>query len=163
MQFPPESKGTPLPTDDPHSGAAEPLQMDEQFTQDLQAQTSAAEERLAALFDRLSRDAAADAELPASSLDELRNALEELKTATEQLAIAADAVAALRREAAQDAERYRDLFQQLAVPCIVTSEDGRIADANRLGSKLLNVGSPYFKGKPLFLYLPQRDTFFDLM
>jgi PAS domain-containing protein len=137
--------------------------MDESLTRELIEKTSLAEQRLAALTDRVSRAGKVDAGLPASSLQELRNALDELQTATEQLICAADAVALLRREATRDADRYRDLYEQLPVPCVLTTSDGLIENANRLASKLLNVGSPHFKRKPLFLYLPQRDTFFDLL
>lgn len=137
--------------------------MNESLTRELKEKTSIAEERLAALSDQLSRTRKVDGELPASSIRELRNALEELRTATEQLSGAADAIALLRKDAARDADRYRELYEHLPVPCVLTSEEGLIDDANRLASKLLNVGSPHFKRKPLFLYLPQRDTFFDLV
>jgi nitrogen-specific signal transduction histidine kinase len=47
--------------------------------------------------------------------------------------------------------------------CVLTNEHGTVDEANGHASKLLNVASAYLTGKPLLLYLPQRDLYFQLL
>ena len=92
-----------------------------------------------------------------SALRDLGEAVEALRVATEQLRLAADDIAAARREATLNADRYRELYEGLPMGCVMTNDEGSITDANTFASKLLNVSAPYLAGKPLLLYLPQRE------
>ena len=120
------------------------------------------EKRLMTMTEQHERAARPATQLSKTALRELGDALEELRVATEHLQIAADDLAVSRREATANADRYRELYEGLPMPCIRTTEDGTIDEANPHASRLLNVAAPYLAGKPLLLYLPQRDTYFRL-
>jgi len=45
---------------------------------------------------------------------------------------------------------------------VITNDQGIVDEANGHASKLLNVATAYLTGKPLLLYLPQRDLYFRL-
>ena len=129
----------------------------------LMTRAAAAEKRLLALTEQHERAARPATQLSKTALRELGDALEELRVATEHLQIAADDLAVSRREATANADRYRELYEGLPMPCILTTEDGTIDEANTHASRLLNVATPYLTGKPLLLYLTQRDTYFRLV
>lgn len=127
------------------------------------ARAAAAQRRLAALQNR-------DAEAKRSSPDGLRTALrelsdmlEELRLATEQLQSASDDLAAARREASLRTEHYQELHENLPLPCVLTDDAGCVNDANSLAARLLNVARVRLPGKPLLLFMPQRDQFFHLI
>jgi PAS domain-containing protein len=97
------------------------------------------------------------------ALKELQQTLEELGVATEQLQAATDDLAQARREALACAERYRDLHEGLPHPCILTDHAACVDEANRLAATLLNVARHYLPGKPLLLFLPDREEYFRLL
>jgi len=86
--------------------------MNQSLTQVLMTRTAAAEKRLMALTEQHERGKP-DSKLSKSALRELTEALEELRVATEHLELAADDLAAARRDAAINAENYRELFDVL--------------------------------------------------
>ena len=103
------------------------------------------------------------AQLTKSVVRELGETLEELRIAAEQLQLAADDIAVARQEATANADRYRELYEALPLACVMTNDEGCVTDANTLASRMLNVASPYLSGKPLFLFLPQRDAYFEML
>jgi PAS domain-containing protein len=129
----------------------------------LMTRASAAETRLRALAQAEGRGDTAAPHVIQHALRELGEALEEVRVAAEHLQVAADDLAVARHEATVHANRYRELYEELPVPCLLTNDEGRVEDANRLASRLLNVGKKYLSGKPLFLYIPQREGFFRII
>jgi PAS domain-containing protein len=136
--------------------------MNQTLTHALLTRTAAVEKRLMVLAQEHAGDKPTP-QLMKSTLRELGETLEELRVATEQLQLAADDIAVARREATVNADRYRELYEGLPVACLMTNDEGCVTDANTFASKLLNVSGPYLTGKPLLLYLPQREAYFDLL
>jgi PAS domain-containing protein len=137
--------------------------MNQSLTRVLITRAAAAEKRLMTLTQQQERGERPSGHLSKTALRELGEALEELRVATEHLQLAADDLAVSRREATASADSYRELYEGLPMPCILTNEQGTVDEANMHASKLLNVAAPYLTGKPLLLYLPQRDTYFRLL
>lgn len=124
--------------------------------------------RAAAAQKRLSELQARQAEKPSAEntrvvLRELQDVLEALRVATEQLHAASDDLAHARREALASAERYRELHEHLPLPCILTDDSACVDQANSLAATLLNVARHYLPGKPLLLFLPERDAYFSIL
>jgi len=136
--------------------------MNQSLTHVLMTRTAAAEKRLMALIEQHEQGGKPDLKVSKSALRELNEALEELRVATEHLELAADDLAVARRDAAASAENYRELFDVLPVSCVLTNDQGIVDEANGCASRLLNVATAYLTGKPLLLYLPQRDRYFQL-
>ena len=137
--------------------------MNQSLTRVLMTRTAAAEKRLMALTQQHERSEQTPPQLAKSALRELSEALEELRVATEHLQVAADDLAVSRREATASADAYRELYEGLPMPCVLTNEQGTVDEANTHASKLLNVAAPYLAGKTLLLYLPQRQSYFQLL
>ena len=137
--------------------------MNQSLTRVLMTRTAEAEKRLMALTEQHERGNKTAPQLSKSALRELGDVLEELRVATEHLQLAADDLASARREATVGIENYRELYEGLPMPCVLTNEQGSVDEANERASKLLNVASAYLTGKPLLLYLPQRDLYFRLL
>jgi hypothetical protein len=128
----------------------------------LMARAATAQRRLTTLEER-SDLAKASPDAMKSVLRELSDVLEELRVATEQLQAASDDLAAARREAVGHAERYHELHEGLPLPCVLTNEAACVDEANMLAATLLNVARPFLPGKPLLLFLPERETYFRLL
>jgi PAS domain-containing protein len=137
--------------------------MNQNLANVLMTRAAAAEKRLMALSHHQESGERTASQLIKSALRELGEVLEELRVATEQLQLASDDIAAARREATLNADRYRELFEGLPLPCVTTTETGCVEQANVRAAKLLNVASAYLSGKPLLLYLPQRDAYFQIL
>ncbi len=137
--------------------------MNQSLTRVLMNRTAEAEKRLMALTEQHEHGNKTGPQLSKSALRELGDVLEELRVATEHLQLAADDLASARREATAGVENYRELYEGLPMPCLLTNEQGSVDEANGHASKLLNVASAYLNGKPLLLYLPQRDLYFRLL
>lgn len=135
--------------------------MSKMLTDALVVRTATAHKRLVDLQSR-------QAEKPSPehtrvALRELQEVLEELRVATEQLHAATDDLAEARREALASAERYRELHEGLPLPCILTNDSACVDEANTLAASLLNVARHYLPGKPLLLFLPERDSYFRIL
>jgi len=137
--------------------------MNQTLTHALLTRTAAVEKRLMVMAQEQDNVGKPTPQLVKSALRDLGETLEELRVATEQLQLAADDIAAARREATLNADRYRELYEGLPMACLMTNDEGCVTDANTFASKLLNVSAPYLAGKPLLLYLPQRDAYFELL
>jgi hypothetical protein len=136
--------------------------MNQSLTHVLMTRTAAAEKRLLALSEQQERGGKPDSRVAKSALRELSEALKELRVATEHLELAADDLAIARRDASASADNFREFFDVLPVSCVITNDHGVVDEVNAHASKLLNVATAYLTGKPLLLYLPQRDLYFQL-
>lgn len=129
----------------------------------LVARAAAAHKRLAALKERTSEQTSGTSATLRTALRELNDLLEELQLATEQLQSASDDLAAARREASVHTEHYRELHENLPLPCVLTDDMGCVNEANSLAARLLNVARVRLPGKPLLLFIPQREQYFQLL
>jgi PAS domain-containing protein len=137
--------------------------MNNTLAQALTARAATARRRLAAFEGRQVTGAHPSADGMKAAMREVSDLLEELRVATEQLYAASDDLALARREAIANAERYRELHEGLPLPCILTNESGDVDEANTLAATLLNVARPYLAGKPLLLFLPEREQYFGML
>lgn len=137
--------------------------MNQTLTHALLTRAAAVEKRLMVMAQQYDGGVSPTPQLVKAALRDFGEAVEALRGATEQLRLAADDIAAARREATLNADRYRELYEGLPMGCVMTNDEGSITDANTFASKLLNVSAPYLAGKPLLLYLPQRESYFELL
>jgi PAS domain-containing protein len=137
--------------------------MNNTLAQALVARAEAARKRLVTLEMRVGQDNKPSADTMRVALRELADVLEELQVATEQLHTASDDLLAARREAVAHAERYRELHEGLPVACILTDLEGCVDEANGHAATLLNVARPYLAGKPLLLFMPEREHYFKML
>ena len=129
----------------------------------LTVRTVGALQRLADLEERGKTLAGPKASVLKTALRELESALEELRVASEQLNEMVDQMTESRLDA-QKIERYFQEFRDLLpVGCILTDSQGEILDANSSAGNLLNVAPRHLRGKPLSLYMVDRDQFFGML
>ena len=98
-----------------------------------------------------------------TALRELENALEELRVAGEQLYEMVDEMAGVRSDGQRLEARFTEFRDLLPVGCVITDRQGQITDANVAAGELLNVAPRHLVGKPLSLYMVDRDRFFIMM
>jgi PAS domain-containing protein len=137
--------------------------MSSMLTQALMARAAAAHKRLGALQARDESGKLSSPDAMKTALRELNDLLEELRMATEQLQAASDDLALARREAGLQAERYHELHENLPLPCILTDDAGCVNEANTLAARMLNVTRLRLPGKPLLLFVPAREQYFQLL
>jgi len=90
-------------------------------------------------------------------ITELSLSMEELQVTEEELREQNDVIAQSQLRLASEADRYRLLFAQLPVPCLVTDGNGVIRESNRAASELLGVAEPMLSGKPLSVFVPEPE------
>nr|WP_242035759.1 MULTISPECIES: ATP-binding protein [unclassified Leptolyngbya] len=83
-------------------------------------------------------------------MEELQVSQEFLHQQNEELAAAYEALAAEQR-------RYQELFEFAPDGYLITDTEGKIQEANRAASTLLNVPQKYLVGKPLAIYVPEKE------
>jgi chemotaxis methyl-accepting protein methylase/PAS domain-containing protein len=127
----------------------------------LTIRTTSALNRLAELQRRAQRLPPPGGGVVRPALKELTAALEELQVANEQLQSHVDELAAARVRADEVAARFDEFADLLPVPCLWTDDAGVIREANEAAAQLLNVARPRLAGKPLMLFLGDRQRFFD--
>ena len=88
------------------------------------------------------------------ALTELSNALVELEVTNEELTHSNNMLADITAARDLEARRYRDLFQQIPVACIVTDMWGVIQEANNAAGVLLQLASVRLLGKPVSVFVP---------
>src|SRR5262245_15557144 len=137
--------------------------MNSEFAHTLMKRADAARRRLAELDAEASDGGRRSGVSLRATLKELDQILSELHIATEQLEAAAHDLTLARQQAVSYEERYREFHEALPVSCLLTTDEGCIEEANSRAAHLLNVGRRYLPGKPLMLFLPERDRFFHLM
>jgi response regulator NasT len=105
-------------------------------------------QRMATLRPLVVGAAGAEADQAVQTLGDLAAALEELRVAEEELRQQNEELAAARQALEAQQQRYRDLFEFAPDAYLVTDAAGRIEEANRAASGLLNVALPFLTGKP---------------
>jgi PAS domain-containing protein len=129
----------------------------------LSVRTVTALRRLAALEEKGKTLTEPKSSVLKTALRELEGALEELRVASEQLNELVDQMAEVRTDAAKVEARYTEFRNVLPIACICTDRDGQITDANTAAGELLNVAPRHLLGKPLSLYMIDRDRFFSML
>lgn len=125
----------------------------------LVVRTNAARGRLARLQDQ-ARVAPVPPAVVRKSLEELSTALEELHVANEHLHAQIAELTALRQNESALAERFAEFLDLLPVACLWTDDNGTIDEASAAAAELLNVAAARLPGKPLSLFVSERQEFF---
>jgi PAS domain-containing protein len=129
----------------------------------LTVRTVTAMQRLADLEERGKTLAGPKAAVLRTALRELETALEELRVASEQLNVTVDEMAEARADAQKVEEEFDEFRQLLPLSCVWTDPQGLIVSANVAAGELLNVAPRHLAGKPLSLYIVDRDSFFGML
>jgi PAS domain-containing protein len=119
--------------------------------------------RLADLQRRAGRLAETPAAVTKSALHELTTALDELRVANEELQALVNELGASRLEAAESRRRMDEFANAVPTPVIWTDSSGVITKANEQASRLLNIGRGHLVGKPLMLFVTDRDALFGAL
>lgn len=115
--------------------------------------------KLTTLRRRAERLTGADAPVVTAAIAELESALEEVQVATEQLQAQVEELAAERHEADHARRQLGEFVDSVPVPCLWTSREGAIEGANPAAADLLNVSQQRLTGRPLILFLADRQAF----
>jgi PAS domain-containing protein len=115
--------------------------------------------KLTTLQRRAERITGPEASVVRSTVAELESALEELQVATEQLQAYVDELAAERYEADRARRRLAEFVDVLPIACLWTNVEGAIEGANPEAADLLNVSLQRLNGRPLMLFLADRQGF----
>jgi PAS domain S-box-containing protein len=92
------------------------------------------------------------------TVEELSVALEELQGTSEELRQQNEALAMSRRHADVERQRYVELFDFAPEGYLVTDLNGRIQEANWAASTLLSVPQIFLIGKPLTVFVGDKDN-----
>ena len=132
--------------------------------QSLTVRTNAALGRLADLQRRAVQVSASTApSIVRAALKNLAAALSELQAATDQLHTHEEELRASRARAADVERRLAEFVQALPLAAVWTDTQGTILEANDAAAALLNVARPRLPGKPLMLFLSDREAFFQAL
>jgi PAS domain-containing protein len=129
----------------------------------LTIKTASALSRLAELQRRAEVAPEKTAPVVRPALKELSGALEELRVANEQLQSQVDELAAARWTSATAEQRLDEFVGMMPVPCVWTDTEGVIVDGNAAACSLLNISRQRLPGKPLILFITDRDPLFGAM
>jgi PAS domain-containing protein len=94
------------------------------------------------------------------ALKELTGALEELQVANEHLQSQVDELASARWKISTAEQRLEEFANTVPVPCLWTDAAGVIDDGNAAACALLNISRQRLPGKPLMLFITDRDALF---
>ncbi len=130
--------------------------------QALSMKTAAAMTRLSELELKKERPGA-DGRVTALALRELQSALEELRVAIDHLHEISDGLAATRGETQALGGRYDELLDAMPVACLFTDDEGIVRSANDAAARLLNISARHLAGKPLLLFVADREYFTSLL
>lgn len=128
--------------------------------QNLALKTATARTRLADLqrkADQIPRRAAA---LVRPALRELSAAIGALELLNEHMLAQRQELASLRREAASARRRLEEYARMVPTACVWTDAEGMVHEGNDASCALLNVSPARLVGKPLMLYVPDREKLF---
>ncbi|MGI8499689.1 MAG: helix-turn-helix domain-containing protein [Hassallia sp.] len=102
--------------------------------------------------------------LPWITSDMLPQAFKELGSNSRMLQLAAEELYLQNEELIRtrglleaECQRYQNLFEFAPNAYLLTNTEGIIQEANRLGSRLLNVSKNYLTGKPLINFVPLEE------
>lgn len=129
----------------------------------LTIRTNAAVGRLADLERRAALAGSTTTPVIRPALKELGVALEELKAANEHLQAQVSELAAVREQNSELARRLEEFTQVVPIVCVWTDRDGLIVEANNAAAQLFNVARPRLAGKPMMLFLGDRQAFFSAL
>jgi PAS domain-containing protein len=129
--------------------------------QSLTLRTNAALGRLADLQRRAERAAQGPAGLMKPALRELSSALEELQVANEQLQAQVDELSSTRHAMQAGQRLFEELQDVMPIACVWTDRAATIQHANPRAAALLNVARDRLAGKPLILFVTDRQALFD--
>ena len=129
----------------------------------LTVRTNAALGRLADLQRRAEQISTATTPVIRPALKELSSALEELQVANEQLQSQIEELVTARTRADELSRRMDEFLQIVPIACLWTDPAGVILEANESAAVLLNVARPRLPGKPLMLFVADRQPFFDVL
>ena len=119
--------------------------------------------RMAAIEKRAERLGAPAAPVVKSALEELSTALEEVQVATDQLESHLDELGAVRAELEQLRAEWDEFMDVIPIACVWTSTSGEIVRSNGAAAALLNVSAQRLAGRPLVLFLAERNPFHDAL
>jgi PAS domain-containing protein len=122
--------------------------------------TTSALGRLADLQRRADRLPETPAAVTKTALQELTTALEELRVANDELQSLMDELGASRLEAAESSRLMDEFANAIPTPVVWTDSSGVITKANEQASRLLNIGRGHLVGKPLMLFVTDREALF---
>ena len=91
------------------------------------------------------------------SIEKLQQTLEELHIAEEELRQQNEELAAARLVAEAERQRYQELFDFAPDGYVVTDATGTIQEANRAIATLLAVSQDFLVGKPLVVFVADKD------
>ena len=131
--------------------------------QALSVRTAAAARRLAELERRRIRAGGDQGRFGGDVIRELHAAIELLDTAVAHLNETSDALAAARAEIRESEARYEELFEALPIACLHTDEEGVVIRGNAAAGALFNISSRSLPGRPLVLFVSDRDAFARLL
>jgi PAS domain-containing protein len=129
----------------------------------LTMRTVTALQRLADLEEKERQLAGPKAGILKTALQELETALEELRVATEHLNSMVEEMAETRSDARKIEAQFSEFRDLLPIGWLMTDRGGQILQANAMAGDLLNVAPRHLAGKPLSLYMVERDRFFAML
>ena len=129
----------------------------------LTVRTVSALQRLASLEEKERSLAGPKASILKTALRELEAALEELRVASEQLNSMVDEMAETRTDSQKIEAQLNEFRELVPVGWLLTDQQGQIVKANAMAGELLNVAPRHLAGKPLSLYMVERDRFFGML
>jgi PAS domain S-box-containing protein len=91
-----------------------------------------------------------------TAFKELGTASEELQVAAEELFEQTETLVATRAQVEAERQRYRDLFEFMPNAYLVTDLQGKIQEANRAATVLLNVQASFLVDKLLINFIPPQ-------
>ena len=104
------------------------------------------------------RDGATRAQRSASTeetVEALQAALEELQTSVEELQLMNEELHATRFMVKLEKEHYRELFECVPHPYLITNQEGIIREVNDAAATLLGARRSFLIGKPLAVFIPE--------
>jgi len=131
--------------------------------QSLSLRTAAALVRLADLQRRAERVAQGQVSLIRPALRELSGALEELQVANEHLQGQVEELATVKRELEMHQVLLGGLQDALPLGCLQSDDQGIVSIANVRAASLFNVARDRLVGKPLMLFVSDRQALFDAL
>jgi PAS domain-containing protein len=135
--------------------------MNTEFADRLMMRVDAAHRRLTDLDSApvITPQRAADAvKVAVREVDQVQKAL---RTTTEQLHLAVNDLEHSRQQLRVAREHYAEFLERMPMACLLTNVSGSFEDANKAAGDLLNVGPGNLIGKAMFLFLPERDRYFQ--
>jgi PAS domain-containing protein len=98
-----------------------------------------------------------------AALQELSVALEELQVANEALEAQVQELTAVRDDASHAVQAFDEFANAAPIAVLWTDRAGVIERGNETASALLNIGKHHLQGKPLMLFVTDRQTLFGAL